>query len=165
MKLLSDLEDEELVALADADFQESVQSEARTLVPDALNTYATVMNSSDDDNARVKAADKIISLAGFQEKQNATLPSGVSEEVFKLALAGLGQLAGIAASSHATDAILRNVTPAKTDPRMLVDIETKHAVDDSPLNTSPKNSDNNDNDEIVNLISKERYEIINRQEN
>jgi hypothetical protein len=159
MKGLCDYEPEELASLSDLDFQETVQAEARSRVNDAFNTYDEVMSSSEDDAARVKAADKILSLAGFSEKQSSTLLSGVSEEVFKLALAGLGQLAGIAQNSSSASSILRNVTPAAVDPRPLA---LESLDDDSPLNRNPKVELENDNDAITNILSGERYEIINR---
>jgi hypothetical protein len=158
MRMLSDLEPEELALLADSDFRESVQVEARSLAADAFDTYTEVMHSSDDDQARLKAADKILSLAGIEEKQTA-LPLGVSEEVFKIALAGLGQLAGIARASSESSAILRNVTPAKSDPRAATLIE--ESKDDSPMSRKPITE--NDNDAIINAISGERYEIIERK--
>lgn len=157
MRLLSELSDGECAALADPEFQEVVQDNARELVSDAFDTYSDVMHSSDDDQARVKAADKILALAGYQEKQTQSLlPSGVSEEVFKIALAGLGQLAGIARSSASTSAILRDVTPAKSDPRPQLAV----AADDSPLNRKSA-KESADNDAIPAIISKERYEIRN----
>jgi hypothetical protein len=161
VRSLSDFEPEELAALADADFRETVVSEARSQIADAFDTYHEVMTSSDDDQARVKAADRIVALSGFEEKQTA-LPSGVSEEVFKLALAGLGQLAGIARASAPTDAIFRNVTPAATDPRLLPSIQAK---DDSPMNVRAEASlaAEDDNAEIAMLFGKERYEIIDRK--
>ena len=153
---LSELSEEQLLSIADNDFQETIQSEAKSLSQQAMNTYQEVMLSSDDDKARVQAADKILSLAGFQEKQSSSLPSGVSEEVFKLALAGLGQLAGIAQSSGMPQ-ILRNVTPEKTDPRPM--FET--SIDNSPMNrkTLIENEDSSEDNHII----KERYEIIERK--
>lgn len=155
MDFLSELDVEDIVALSDESFRESVQDEARSLAGEAFDVYREVMSSSDDDVARLKAADKILSLSGIEEKQTA-LPSGVSEEVFKLALAGLGQLAGIARTSPEAAAILRNVTPAKSDPRPMLEVE----VDDSPMNR--REAYKPSNDEVVNLIAGERYEIIER---
>jgi hypothetical protein len=158
MRSLSDLEPEEIASLADEDFQEIVQSEARSHADLAIDTYVEVAERSDDDAARVKAADRILAIGGFQEKQSKTaLPLGVSEEVFKIALAGLGHLAGIAQSSSSVNAILRNVTPAKTDPRPFVELK-----DDSPMN---RQLPTDDNDAIVNVIAGERYEIIERKRN
>ena len=164
VKSLSDFEPEELASLADSDFQESIQSEARSLSANAFDVYSEVMASSDDDVARIKAADKIIAMAGFQERQQSSLPIGVSEEVFKLALAGLGQLAGIAKGSAVAPQFLRNVTPAKSDPRLNPMVLSKPQVDDSPMNQN-RDSSLNDNDAIVDAVARERYEIINRQEN
>jgi len=156
MDFLSDLDEEQVAALSDDDFQEAVQTEARSHAGDALRAYVEVATESDDDQARVKAADRLIAIGGFQEKaQKAALPSGVSEEVFRLAIAGLGQLAGIARSSASVDAILRNVTPAKVDPRPQVTVTIPALTDDSPLNRME------DNDEVVELFAKERYEIHN----
>ena len=157
MKHFSDLEDNEISLLADSDFQDTIQGEARELVESAFDTYRDVMSSSDDDVARVKAADKIISLAGYQEKQQSALPSGVSEEVFKLALTGLGQLAGIARSSSNAESILRNVSPAKTDPRPVL---PEMLRDDSPMNKAQLVPDN---ESIASVIAKERYEIFERK--
>jgi hypothetical protein len=158
MNVLSDMDVEELALLADQDFREQVQVEARTLSGEAFDTYRDVMSSSSDDQARVKAADRILSLAGIEEKQN-ILPSGVSEEVFKLALAGLGQLAGIAKLPNASTSILKNVTPAKNDPRLIPQLEMPK--DDSPMNTKSIAID--DNDAILNVIAGERYEIYERK--
>jgi len=155
VKRLDEYEIEELAELADSDFQGTVQSEARTLVPDAFDTYREVMASSPDDQARLKAADKVISLAGFEEKQSA-LNSSISEEVFKMALAGLGQLAGIARVSSNVEAILRNVTPAASDPRAVVALPSP-SVDDSPLNRKLPD----ENEEVATILQKERYEIRN----
>lgn len=160
MQRLSELEPEELALLADSDYQETVQAEARELTEDAFSVYTEVMHSSDDDQARLKAADKVIALAGFKEKQQEmVLPTSISEEVFKIALAGLGQLAGIARSSPEAQAILRNVTPAKTDPRPMT---IPNPIDDSPMNRRGP-QDEGDNDEIINIIGGERYEIIERR--
>ena len=150
MRLLEDLEDDEVIFLADADFHEVIQNEARNMVSEAIDAYREVATSSDDDNARVKAADRIIALAGFEEKGK-ELPSGISPEVFAQALAGLGVLAGIAQSSSAQSAILRNVSPAKSDPRPQFAIP----IDDSPMNRKVENPDQ---------VLGERYEIIERKD-
>jgi hypothetical protein len=154
--MLSEMEPEELALLADSDFRESVQCEARSLAADAFNTYEEVMSTSDDDAARIAAADRIMKLSGGMEEK-AMLPNGVSEEVFKLAIAGLGQLAGIARSSSESSAILRNVTPAANDPRHPSILQAQ-LIDDSPMNRRLKSEDSND--EIANIIAGERYEII-----
>jgi hypothetical protein len=155
MDMLSDLDADQIAELSDETFRESVQVEARTYMGDVLDTYHDVMTSSEDDVARVKAAKEISLLAGIQEDRQA-LPSGVSEEVFKLALAGLGQLAGIARTSSVSQQILRNVTPARADPRPMLE----PAQDDSPMSRRPQPVD--DNEAIVNLVAAERYEITQR---
>jgi hypothetical protein len=157
VRLLSDMEPDELALLADADFHESIQGEARSRASDAFDTITSVMESSDDDMARLKAADKVLALAGIEEKREA-LPSSVSEEVFRIALAGLGKLAGIASASGFQSMILRDVSPAKADPRPLLE----SGLDDSPLNARPK-PPIEDNEEIANLIAGERYEIFERK--
>ena len=157
--MLSDLSDDEVAELCDEDYQETIQSEARTRVDQAFSVYDEIMVGSDDDQARAKVADKILALSGFKEKQQQSqLPSSISEEVFKIALAGLGQLAGIAQASNGVNAILRNVTPARSDPRpQLPEIDT------SPMNRKPTRDEADDNDDIINAIGGERYEIFERK--
>lgn len=159
MRSLADLDEAELVALADGDFQESVQSEARKLVPDAITTYEDVMLFSDDDQARIKAADKVLAIAGYQEKQATSLPSGITPETFALALMGLGQLAGIAQSSALAPQILKNVTPARTDPRIALPDPMTKAAQSSVLDRSES-----DNDQIISILQGERFEIRDRQD-
>lgn len=145
MTALSELADEELLALSDLEFREQVQNEARLLAPQALETYQEVMTGAEDDRARVAAADKILLLAGVSDRQNA-LPVGVTAEVFASALAGLGKIVGIANVSDASASILRNVTPAKADPRMLIELP-----DDSPFNRT-ENLEPDDNEDIINAL-------------
>jgi hypothetical protein len=159
MRLLSDMEPDELALLADEDFRESVQTEARSLSSEAFDTYVDVMHSSDDDGARVKAADKILSLAGIEEKQQ-QLPSSVSEEVFRIALAGLGKLAGIAQGAGVQQ-VFRDVTPAKADPRSAELMRLDIQPDDSPMSRRPL--DESDNDAVIDVIAGERYEIFDRK--
>jgi hypothetical protein len=154
MPKLSDLSDEELASFADQDFRDSVKEEARDFASDAFDVYTDVMNTSDDDQARLTAANRVLELAGVKEEKSALSSFGVSEEVFKIALAGMCQLAGIARDSSSQSAILRNVSPAKSDPRLIPALETK---DDSPMSRSPRTENN---DAVINAISGERYEII-----
>jgi hypothetical protein len=158
MDFLSELDADDIAQLSNEDFRDEVQREARSLAGDALDTYREVMNGSDDDRARIAAADKVLALAGIEEKQ-AALPDGISADVFKLALAGLGQLAGIAKTSPAATAILRNVTPAHNDPRPQIEISAP--IDDSPMNRRVA-APHDDNESIVNFIAGERYEIVER---
>lgn len=153
-RALCDLEDEELLALSSDEFCDSVEADAKLLVAEALETYSEVMHQDDDHGARVKAADKIMEIAGVR-KQQIALPQGISPEIFGLALAGLGQLAGIAKSSGASEQILRNVSPAKSDPR-LVPQELLTPKASSRLPPSKP-----DNDSITEVIAHERYEIKN----
>lgn len=129
MNPLESLDPEELISLSDVDFQEAIRRHARAKTSDAMNTIENVMNSSDDDQARLLAAGKILKIAKAEEEdeKRGLLGSGVSEEVMALALAGFAKLASIAAEGS-PQAILRNVTPAQSDPRPFI-------PDDSPLNT------------------------------
>lgn len=131
---LERLNSEELVQMANADFQVSIRSRAKALSAKALDVIEDIMSTSEEDDTRLAAATKVLSLAGVSDATK-SLPLGVSEEVFRLALSGLGQLAGIASASTHVNAIMRNVTPAATDPRKRVDF------DDSPLNVKPKHSE------------------------
>lgn len=126
MNPLDRLDPEELVALSDADFQESIKQRAKALAASAMDTIEDVMVSSDDDQARLIAANKTLDLAGARDDARA-LPFGISDEVFRIALAGFGQLAAIAGTSH-SGMILRDVTPAKTDPRPLTRITDAQAI-------------------------------------
>jgi hypothetical protein len=125
MNPLERLDPEELIKLSDEDFQDTVQQKARAMVAEAMETIQTVMVSSDDDQARLTAATKTLDLAGAREA-NKALPFGVSEEVFAIALAGLLKLPSLGTGETL---LLRDVTPAEADPRML-------SLDDSPLNAS-----------------------------
>jgi hypothetical protein len=153
--LLSDLSEDELLALSSDEFCDSVEDAAKLLVPDALDTYADVMNQDDDHGARVKAADKILELAGAR-KQQIALPPGLSPEIFGLALAGLGQLAGIARGSTAEAQILRNVSPAKADPRLM----PQELLAEKPKPSRAQDS-SIDNEAIAEVIAHERFEIKN----
>lgn len=124
---LDSLNPEELVSLSDQDFQGKVRKHARSRTAEAMNAIEEVMNGSDDDQARLMAATKMLKIAKAEdEEQKSILPFGVSEEVFRIALAGLGKLAGLASLANPS-MVLRNVTPASTDPRPFI-------PDDSPLN-------------------------------
>jgi hypothetical protein len=162
MRALSELEDEELASLSESDFSATLQAEARLSVPEALETISSVMSDSEDDNAKLKAADKILSLAGVKEKPQAMLPNGLTPELFAIALAGLGQLAGIANTSHVSDSILINVTPAKTDPRLIPHIEVLEQLSSTVEHSSLEEDDNS---LVVEMFAKERYEIKERQSN
>ena len=153
-RALCDLEDEELLALSSDEFCNTVEADAKLLVSDALDTYADVMRQDDDHGARVKAADKIMEIAGVRKQQMA-LPQGLSPEIFGLALAGLGQLAGIAKASGASEQILRNVSPAKSDPRLVPQELLAPKVSSRLPPSKP------DNDSITEVIAHERYEIKN----
>jgi hypothetical protein len=89
------------------------------------------MDNSDDDQARLMAAGKVLNVAKVEQEDLKALPTGVSPEVFQIALAGLAKLASLAADTTIT-ARLRDVTPAKADPRPAFGLP-----DDSPLN-APK---------------------------
>jgi hypothetical protein len=158
MRLITNLTNDQILMLSDKDFQDSVEDEARTSVPEAFTTYRDVMSSSDDDKARIMAADKIMSLAGIEEKEDSKLSSGISEEVFKLALAGLSQLAGVVKSASASPEVLRNVSPAKTDPRPSF-TSPLELTSDSPLDRMNNQSDT----ESERNPYGERYEIRNRE--
>ena len=127
MNPLEKLDPEELIKLSDEDFQDTVQQKARAMVAEAMSTIEDVMTSSDDDQARLTAATKTLDLAGAREA-NKALPFGVSEEVFAIALAGLLKLPSLGTGETL---LLRDVTPAKADPRML-------SLDDSPLNAKAR---------------------------
>ena len=129
MNPLSDLKPEEILALSDSDFQGKVKDHARTRTAKALSTIEEVMDESDDDQARLIAATKMLKIAKAEDEQLVALPTGISEEVFRIAIAGLGKLAEIAADASPSS-VLRNVTPASTDPRPFI-------ADDSPLNRRP----------------------------
>ena len=127
---LENLDPAELASLSDKDFQEKVRHHARGRISRVLTTIEDVMDNSDDDQARLIAATKYLKIAKAEEEEKSSfLPPGVSEEVFKIALAGIAQLASIARDTTAT-AKLINITPARTDPRPFI-------PDDSPLNTPP----------------------------
>jgi hypothetical protein len=117
MNPLERLDPEELVKLSDVDFQETVKLRAKALAATAMDTIEDVMNDIDDSQARMVAANKILDLAGAKDSAK-SLPFGITEEVFRIALAGLGQLSSIARSSN-NEMLLRDVTPAKADPRPL----------------------------------------------
>jgi hypothetical protein len=124
---LDGLEPEELIALSDIEFQGHVRRHARSKAGNAMATIEEVMNTSDDDQARILAATKMLKIAKAEEEEKGTfLPSSIPPEVFAIALAGLGKLAGIA-QANLPQAVLRNVTPASSDPRPFI-------PDDSPLN-------------------------------
>ena len=134
MNPLEDLKPEELIELSDQDFQEVVRKHAKGKTAEAMRTIQEVMTDSDDDQARLLAANKMLKLAKAEEEETSALPFGISEEVFLAALSGLGKLASIAQKNQPSS-ILRNVTPAKADPRK------NFIPDDSPLNTDPKSPD------------------------
>jgi hypothetical protein len=121
---LDALNPEDLILMSDEDFQETIRQKARAMSADAMSAIEDVMNNSDDDNARLVGAAKTLELAGAKEPST-TLPFGLTDEVFKIALAGLGQLASIAREGR-KEPVLRDVTPAAADPRTL--------IDSSPLN-------------------------------
>jgi hypothetical protein len=133
MNPLDSLDPSELVSLSDSDFQETVKKHARAKVSEAFTTIEDVMASSDDDQARLVAASKILAIAKVDQEDSRVLPSSISEEVFRIALAGLGQIAKLASSTTETS-VLKNVTPARSDPRLAL-------IDDSPLNVKPKLKD------------------------
>ena len=124
---LTDLSPSALSLMSDADFQESVKTHARGKSAEAIAAIEDVMHNSDDDNARLVAASKVLHMAKVEDEKSTALPIGVSEEVMKIALAGLAQ-AALLASNSGSSAVLRDVTPAKADPR-------KFIADDSPLNS------------------------------
>jgi len=125
---LDGLDPSVLMQMSDGDFQHKVRSTSRGLTAKALETYVDVMDNSDDDAARVTASDRIIKLSEAQQERS--LPSGLTEEVFAMALAGLGRIASLAQASN-PEPIFRNVTPAKADPRPFA------LIDDSPLSVPP----------------------------
>jgi len=117
-----------LMQMSDGDFQHKIRSTSRGLTAKAMATYVDVMDESDDDAARVTAADRIIKLSEAQQERS--LPSGLTEEIFAMALAGLGRIAALSQASN-PEPIFRNVTPAKADPRPFA------LIDDSPLSVPP----------------------------
>ena len=124
---LAQLDPKELISLSDSGFQETVRKHARGKTALAMQTIQEVMTESDDDQARLIAATKILKIAKAEDEQSGTaLPFGITEEVLKIALAGLGKLASIA-GANLPSAVLRDVTPARSDPRPFI-------PDDSPLN-------------------------------
>lgn len=153
MRMLSDMASDELASLSDQDFQEVLQTEARSHADLAVQTYVDVAQSGEDENARVKAADRLLAVGGFQERNlGSGLPSGVSEEVFKLALVGFAQLAGIAKSAGSVNSILRDVAPARSDPRSA---EVARLTREPVPEPSPEPED-------FRLFQGERYEIVDR---
>ena len=122
MNPLERLDPEELVALSDVDFQETIKLKAKALAATAMDTIEDVMSSSDDGQARLAAATKTLDLAGARDASR-SLPMGVSDEVFRIALAGFAQLASIAHDSNAAP-LLRDVSPARSDPRVPIRIDS-----------------------------------------
>ena len=111
---LAQLDPKELVSLSDSSFQETVRKHARGKTALAMQTIQEVMTESDDDQARLIAATKILKIAKAEDEQSgAALPFGITEEVLKIALAGLGKLASIA-GANLPSAVLRDVTPARS---------------------------------------------------
>jgi hypothetical protein len=143
---LDGLDPKELVALSDIDFQDTVRKHARAKVADAFLTIEDVMDSSDDDQARLIAAGKILNIAKVDDERQKVLPLGVSEEVMKIALAGFAQLASIARDTTTT-AVLRDVTPARADPRPLL-------PDLSPLDVPLESKELPDEDETEGIGEK-----------
>jgi hypothetical protein len=124
---LDGLEPAELIALSDIEFQGHVRRHARSKAGNAMATIEEVMNTSDDDQARILAATKMLKIAKAEEEEKGVImPFSISPEVLAIALEGLGKLARIA-GANAPQAILRDVTPASSDPRPFI-------ADDSPLN-------------------------------
>jgi len=126
---LEGLDPSELISLSDPDFRAKVKARGRALVQKAMRTYEEVMDDDDDPGARVLAADRIMKFAEAEDTSK-SLPTGISEEIFKVALLGLGSLAKIAGATTDTER-LRDVTPARADPRLTF------IPDDSPLNRPP----------------------------
>lgn len=158
MDFLSDLDPEVIALLSDSDFEEGVKREARSLAGDALNTYREVALEGEDEKARVLAADRLLSLGGIDDSSQSSLPSGVSEEVFKIALAGLVSLGKIAQSSPSSPLILRDVTPARSDPRFAETSELSLPAPTPPVIENPPSLPKEHS-----LVAKERYEIRDRQ--
>jgi len=133
MNPLDSLTPDELSSLADltdVEYQDQIRRHARTKTSEVLGVIQDVMHNSDDDQARLLAANKYLKLAKAEEEDKlAALPITVSPEVMMAALAGLGQLASIARDTTSTQ-VLKNVTPAKADPR------PQPLLDDSPFNAS-----------------------------
>jgi hypothetical protein len=124
---LEDISPEVLAGMSDTEYQGNVRKHARSKTIDAMHTIEDVMHNSDDDQARLIAANKYLKIAKAEEEEKfSALPNGISPEVFAIALAGLGKLVSIAAGTTVS-ARLRDVTPAKADPRPFI-------PDDSPLN-------------------------------
>jgi len=123
------IDGKELTTLSDPDFRQTVKARSRFLVEKAMRTYEEVMDDDDDPGARVLAADRIMKFAEAEDTSK-SLPTGLSEEIFKVALLGLGSLAKIAGATTESEK-LRDVTPARADPRLTF------IPDDSPLNRPP----------------------------
>ncbi len=161
MNPLERLKPEDLVSLADPAYREAIKKRSRALSARAMDTFEDIMSTSDDDMARLTAADKIMKYSEAQEEQK-LLPQGVSEEVFRIALAGLVTLKTLAATSQ-NESILRNVTPASADPRPKALVE-KSLLDDSPLNRAEGPSSGHSPEEALPEPAPstyhERFEII-----
>lgn len=129
MNPLEGLDPKELTELSDPDFRKAVKLRGRALVQKAMKTYEEVMDDEDDPGARVLAADRIMKYSEAEDTSH-SLPTGISHEVFSIALAGLAGLAKIAGATRETEK-LRDVSQAKADHRLTF------IPDDSPLNRPP----------------------------
>lgn len=159
MDFLSELDADVIAQLSNEDFEDHVVFEAKSLAGEAFDTYREVMTSSEDDRARIAAADKVLSLAGVNDNRS-SLPSGVSEEVFKIALSGLCQLASIAKASPKSSEVLRNVTPSRSSYQ---DQDSLPKIS-APINAPGHLSQPEPINETMTFVSKERYEINDRSD-
>jgi len=124
----SELEEpDSLIESSDAEIVDVVKRQARVRLADAFSTYDDVMHSSDDDRARIAAADKMVSLAGADSVLVGSL--GISEEAFQAAFIGMAHMAGAVIAGRRIDEIIRNVTPEKAPPEQQERISVRPAID------------------------------------
>ena len=108
------LDPDEMLQSSDADFQLHVRKRARAMSPQALETYREVMAESDDDQARINAADRVLKLSDAQEEK---APQAlISEESLRAAIAGLAVAAAIAKEGRERP-ILKDISTPKVDTR------------------------------------------------
>ena len=111
------LDPNDMLQATDDDFRFHVRKRARALSPQALETYNEVMCSSDDDQARINAADRVMKLSDAQEEK---APQAlISEDALKAALGGLLVLANIAKEGRERP-ILKDISTPKVDTRMAI---------------------------------------------
>jgi hypothetical protein len=113
------LDPNDMLQATDDEFQLHVRKRARAMAPQALETYQEVMLSSDDDQARINAADRVLKLSDAQEEK---APQAlISEDLLKGALAGLMMVAGIAKEGREKP-ILKDVSVPRADTRAVIPV-------------------------------------------